>query len=172
MKLRLPNFGLTERLKDWVTGARDNDAVNMVLYDRTPAVADLRVGDHRLRDGDLGVDADRPTPGGRSVPVRQTRRAVPRPGVRPVAGDAARPDGDLAALQQRDVADVDRDAADRAGGGEFGKRGPRAGSRSARCAFSRRSCPSCRCSATWRAIWCARWKRYAATSGASASRWA
>lgn len=35
MKLRLPNFGLTERLKDWVTGARDNDAVNMVLYDRT-----------------------------------------------------------------------------------------------------------------------------------------
>lgn len=35
MKLRLPNFGLTERLKGWVTGARDNDAVNMVLYDRT-----------------------------------------------------------------------------------------------------------------------------------------
>ena len=35
MKLRLPNFGLTERMKDWVTGARDNDAVNMVLYDRT-----------------------------------------------------------------------------------------------------------------------------------------
>ncbi len=35
MKLRLPNFRLTERLKDWVTGARDNDAVNMVLYDRT-----------------------------------------------------------------------------------------------------------------------------------------
>ncbi|CAB5648857.1 Cell division protein FtsW [Serratia marcescens] len=35
MKQRLPNFGLTERLKDWVTGARDNDAVNMVLYDRT-----------------------------------------------------------------------------------------------------------------------------------------
>lgn len=35
MKLRLPNFGLTERLKDWVTGARDNDAVNMVLYDCT-----------------------------------------------------------------------------------------------------------------------------------------
>ncbi|EMH4032032.1 cell division protein FtsW [Klebsiella oxytoca] len=35
MKLRLPNFGLTERLRDWVTGARDNDAVNMVLYDRT-----------------------------------------------------------------------------------------------------------------------------------------
>lgn len=35
MKLRLPNFGLTERLKDWVSGARDNDAVNMVLYDRT-----------------------------------------------------------------------------------------------------------------------------------------
>nr|SAY41420.1 Lipid II flippase FtsW [Serratia marcescens] len=35
MKLRLPNFGLTERLKDWLTGARDNDAVNMVLYDRT-----------------------------------------------------------------------------------------------------------------------------------------
>ncbi|WP_392588152.1 cell division protein FtsW [Serratia ureilytica] len=35
MKLRLPNFGLTERLKDWVTGARDNDAVNMMLYDRT-----------------------------------------------------------------------------------------------------------------------------------------
>ncbi len=35
MKLRLPNFGLTERLKDWMTGARDNDAVNMVLYDRT-----------------------------------------------------------------------------------------------------------------------------------------
>ncbi|BEN71927.1 putative lipid II flippase FtsW [Serratia marcescens] len=35
MKLSLPNFGLTERLKDWVTGARDNDAVNMVLYDRT-----------------------------------------------------------------------------------------------------------------------------------------
>ncbi|MFU0760636.1 putative peptidoglycan glycosyltransferase FtsW [Serratia marcescens] len=35
MKLRLPNFGLTERLKDWVTGARDKDAVNMVLYDRT-----------------------------------------------------------------------------------------------------------------------------------------
>ncbi|WP_338855444.1 cell division protein FtsW [Serratia marcescens] len=35
MKLRLPNFGLTERMKDWVTGARDNDAVNMVLYDCT-----------------------------------------------------------------------------------------------------------------------------------------
>ncbi|HGM5087598.1 MULTISPECIES: cell division protein FtsW [Serratia] len=35
MKLRLPNFGLTERMKDWVTGTRDNDAVNMVLYDRT-----------------------------------------------------------------------------------------------------------------------------------------
>lgn len=35
MKLRLPNFGLTERLKDWVTGARDNDAVNMVLDHRT-----------------------------------------------------------------------------------------------------------------------------------------
>ncbi|HGM6674761.1 TPA: cell division protein FtsW [Serratia marcescens] len=35
MKLRLPNFGLIERMKDWVTGARDNDAVNMVLYDRT-----------------------------------------------------------------------------------------------------------------------------------------
>ncbi|BEM46578.1 putative lipid II flippase FtsW [Serratia marcescens] len=35
MKLRLPNFGLTEPLKDWVTGARDNDAVNIVLYDRT-----------------------------------------------------------------------------------------------------------------------------------------
>ncbi|MDT3252080.1 cell division protein FtsW [Serratia sp. root2] len=35
MKLRVPTFGLTERLKDWVMGSRENDSVNMVLYDRT-----------------------------------------------------------------------------------------------------------------------------------------
>lgn len=35
MRLRLPNFGLTELFKNWVAGSRDNDSVNMVLYDRT-----------------------------------------------------------------------------------------------------------------------------------------
>lgn len=35
MRLRLPNFGLTEFFKNWVAGSRDNDSVNMVLYDRT-----------------------------------------------------------------------------------------------------------------------------------------
>jgi len=35
MRLRLPNFGLTELFKNWVAGSRDNDSVNMLLYDRT-----------------------------------------------------------------------------------------------------------------------------------------
>ena len=35
MRLRLPNFGLTELFKNWVAGSRDNDSANMVLYDRT-----------------------------------------------------------------------------------------------------------------------------------------
>ncbi|EFE97930.1 cell division protein FtsW [Serratia odorifera] len=35
MKLRVPNFGLTDRLKDWVMGSRESDAATMVLYDRT-----------------------------------------------------------------------------------------------------------------------------------------
>ncbi|HEI8866855.1 cell division protein FtsW [Serratia sp. AKBS12] len=35
MKLRMPNFGLTDRLKDWVMGSRESDAATMVLYDRT-----------------------------------------------------------------------------------------------------------------------------------------
>lgn len=35
MKLRVPNFKQTNRLKNWVMGSRDNDSVSMVLYDRT-----------------------------------------------------------------------------------------------------------------------------------------
>jgi len=31
----VPNFGLTDRLKDWVMGSRESDAATMVLYDRT-----------------------------------------------------------------------------------------------------------------------------------------
>lgn len=35
MRLSVPMFGLTNKLKDWVMGSRENDSVNMVLYDRT-----------------------------------------------------------------------------------------------------------------------------------------
>lgn len=35
MRLRVPTFGLTNKLKDWVMGSRESDAVSMVLYDRT-----------------------------------------------------------------------------------------------------------------------------------------
>ena len=35
MRLRLPTFGLTRKLKDWVMGSRESDSANMVLYDRT-----------------------------------------------------------------------------------------------------------------------------------------
>lgn len=35
MRLRVPTFGLTNKLKDWVMGSRESDTVSMVLYDRT-----------------------------------------------------------------------------------------------------------------------------------------
>ncbi|HGM5491902.1 TPA: cell division protein FtsW [Serratia fonticola] len=35
MRLRMPTFGLTDKLKDWVMGSRESDASSMVLYDRT-----------------------------------------------------------------------------------------------------------------------------------------
>ncbi len=35
MRLRVPTFGLADKLKEWVMGARDHDAATMVLYDRT-----------------------------------------------------------------------------------------------------------------------------------------
>lgn len=35
MRLRVPTFGLTNKLKDWVMGSRESDASSMVLYDRT-----------------------------------------------------------------------------------------------------------------------------------------
>ncbi|PVZ89127.1 cell division protein FtsW [Serratia sp. S1B] len=33
--MRIPTFGLTNKLKDWVMGSREHDSANMVLYDRT-----------------------------------------------------------------------------------------------------------------------------------------
>ncbi|MGL6017453.1 MAG: cell division protein FtsW [Gibbsiella quercinecans] len=35
MRLRVSTFGLADKLKEWVMGARDHDAATMVLYDRT-----------------------------------------------------------------------------------------------------------------------------------------
>ncbi|MFT2789298.1 cell division protein FtsW [Serratia sp. T13T92] len=35
MRLRVPTFGLTSKLKDWVMGSRESDTSSMVLYDRT-----------------------------------------------------------------------------------------------------------------------------------------
>ncbi|CAM3858278.1 cell division protein FtsW [Serratia silvae] len=35
MRLRVPTFGLTNKLKDWVMGSRESDTSSMVLYDRT-----------------------------------------------------------------------------------------------------------------------------------------
>lgn len=35
MRLRIPTFGLVGKLKEWVMGARENDALNTVMYDRT-----------------------------------------------------------------------------------------------------------------------------------------
>jgi cell division protein FtsW len=35
MRLRVPTFGLTNKLKDWVMGSRESDSSSMVLYDRT-----------------------------------------------------------------------------------------------------------------------------------------
>ncbi|VEA71834.1 Cell division protein FtsW [Serratia rubidaea] len=35
MKLRLPSFGLAEKLKDWVMGSRESENATLVLYDRT-----------------------------------------------------------------------------------------------------------------------------------------
>lgn len=35
MRLRVPTFGLTNKLKDWVMGSRESDTLSMVLYDRT-----------------------------------------------------------------------------------------------------------------------------------------
>ncbi|MGL5388031.1 MAG: cell division protein FtsW [Enterobacterales bacterium] len=35
MRLRVPTFGLTNKLKDWVMGSRESDTISMVLYDRT-----------------------------------------------------------------------------------------------------------------------------------------
>ncbi|WP_152554889.1 cell division protein FtsW [Serratia sp. DD3] len=33
--MRIPTFGLTNKLKDWVMGSREHDSANMVLYDRS-----------------------------------------------------------------------------------------------------------------------------------------
>ncbi|MCO7508472.1 cell division protein FtsW [Serratia fonticola] len=35
MRLRVPTFGLTNKLKDWVMGSRESDTSSMVLYDHT-----------------------------------------------------------------------------------------------------------------------------------------
>lgn len=171
MKLRLPNFGLTERLKDWVTGARDNDAVNMVLYDRTllwltfglaiigfvmVTSASMPIGQRTADDPFLFAKRDALYLG-LAFGLSLVTLRVPMEIWQRYSNVML-----LMSIVMLLIVLVVGSSVN----------GLRAGSRSARCVFSRQSCPSCRCFATWRAIWCARWKRCAATSGASASRWA
>lgn len=170
MRIRMPGLGLVRKFNDWVMGAKENDAVTLVLYDRTllwltfglaivgfvmVTSASMPIGQRLADDPFLFAKRDAiylALAFGMSLVTLRVPMAVWQKYSNVLLL--------LSVVMLLVVLVVGVPLT-----------GHRAGSPLVRCVFSLLSFPSYHCSAISPAIWCARSMRCAAISGDFVSRW-